>query len=111
VQAEHSSPGVEFGRAECIRFREDQVRVLFAKLREGAAEDATLLLVDFFTDPTGTEPPFAALMAGEFFMHSGGAGRSYGEHELRGWLHEAGWEPLDRRELAGPQSALVARAV
>jgi predicted nicotinamide N-methyase len=92
-------------------FSEDQVRVLFAKLREAAAADATLLVVDFVTDSTGTEPPFAAIMAGEFFVHSGGVGRSYSEQELRERLREAGWEPLDRRELAGPQSVLVARAV
>jgi hypothetical protein len=68
------------------------------------------MLVDFWTDPTGTEPPPAALMAGEFLLWSEGRGRSYSEEEARRWLAEAGWTPQECRPLAGPQSVLTARA-
>src|SRR5690242_11687762 len=52
---------------------------------------ATLMLVDFWTDPTGADPPAAALMSGEFLLWSEGSGRSYAEEEARDWLGEAGW--------------------
>jgi hypothetical protein len=38
------------------------------------------LLADFWTDPTHTQPPLAALMAGEFLVISG-EGAVYGERE------------------------------
>jgi O-methyltransferase domain/Dimerisation domain len=82
-------------------------RALMRKLHEPGA---TLMLVDFWTDPTGTDPPPAALMAGEFLLWSGGKGRSYAEIEAREWLAEAGWTTEERRPLAGPQSVIVARA-
>ncbi len=53
-------------------FDEDQIQVLLSALREAAEPGATLLIVDFWTDPTHTEPAMAALMAGEFYLHSGG---------------------------------------
>jgi O-methyltransferase len=71
---------------------------------------ATLMLVDFWTDPTGADPPAAALMSGEFLLWSEGSGRSYAEEEAREWLGEAGWKDVERRPLAGPQSLIVARA-
>ena len=30
---------------------------------------------------------------------------------MNGWLAEAGWRPIERIPLAGPQSAIVAEAV
>jgi hypothetical protein len=51
---------------------------------------------------------FAALMAGEFLVHSG-EGASYSEEEGRGWLHESHWQPLERIPLAGPASLIVAQ--
>jgi O-methyltransferase domain/Dimerisation domain len=92
-------------------FAENQIRVLLAAMREAAEPGATLLIVDFWTDPTHTEPAMAALMAGEFYMYSGGDGRVYSDAEFRPWLSEAGWKPVEVRELAGPQSVLVATAV
>jgi hypothetical protein len=82
-------------------------RALVRRLHEPGA---TIMLADFWTDPTGTEPPPAALMAGEFLLWSEGAGRSYAEAEAREWLTEAGWTTPERRPLAGPQSVLIARA-
>jgi SAM-dependent methyltransferase len=85
-------------------------RELMRKLRSAAEPGATLMLVDFWTDATGTDPPAAAVMAGEFLLWSEGAGRSYAEAEVRDWLAEAGWTAVERRPLAGPQSVILARA-
>jgi SAM-dependent methyltransferase len=90
-------------------FSPEHNRDLLRRLREEAAPGARLLLVDFWTDPSHTEPAFAALMAGEFTLVSG-EGDVYSEQELRGWLEETGWQTLDRRPLAGPQTLVVAEA-
>ncbi len=82
--------------------------VLLRRIRSGVPDGTRLLLVDFWTDPTHTQPMFAALMAGEFLVHSG-EGASYSEEEGRGWLHESHWQPLERIPLAGPASLIVAQ--
>lgn len=80
---------------------------LFRRIRKRVPDGARLLLVDFWTDPTHTQPPFAALMAGEFLL-SAGEGDVYSEEEVRGWLQESGWRALERKPLAGPASLIVA---
>ena len=81
---------------------------LLRRIRSGVPDGTRLLLVDFWTDPTHTQPMFAALMAGEFLVHSG-EGTAYSEEEGRGWLHESHWQPLERIPLAGPASLIVAQ--
>ena len=85
-------------------------RELLRRTRARVPSGARLLLADFWTDPTHTEPRFAALMAGEFLVITG-EGDVYSEQEVRGWLAETGWDPLERRPLAGPASLIVAEAV
>lgn len=87
----------------------DRNRLLLRRLREVAEPGAHLLLVDFWTDATHTDPPFAALMAGEFALFSD-EGDVYSEQEVREWLVAAGWAPLERRSLAGPQTLISAVA-
>jgi hypothetical protein len=82
---------------------------LLRRLRESAPAGARLLLVDFWTDPSHTDPPFAALMAGEFALFSD-EGDVYSEEEVREWPAETGWAAVDRRPLAGPQSLILAEA-
>lgn len=82
---------------------------LLKRTREHVADGARLLLADFWTDPTHTEPPLAALMAGEFLVITG-EGDVYSEHEASEWLAQTGWRPLERKPLAGPISVLVAQA-
>jgi hypothetical protein len=84
-------------------------RELLTRLRAGAAPGARLLLVDFWTDAGHTDPPFAALMAGEFALFSD-EGDVYSEDEVREWLAATGWRAVERRPLAGPQSLIVAEA-
>ena len=90
-------------------FSPEKNRALLRKVRTAMAPGARLLLVDFWTDPTHTEPLFAALMAGAFLLVSG-EGRVYSADEGRDWLEGTGWKSLDHRPLAGPSSLLVAEA-
>jgi O-methyltransferase domain/Dimerisation domain len=70
-------------------------------------DGARLLLADWWTDATHTQPPMAALLAGEFLVFSG-KGDVYSEEEARGWLQESGWRAVERKPLAGALSLLVA---
>ncbi len=88
-------------------FAPERNRDLFRRIRERTPADARLLLVDFWTDSTHTQPAFAALMAGEFLLVTG-EGDVYSEEEVRGWLNQSGWQFLERTPLAGPGSLLVA---
>ena len=83
---------------------------LLHRIRERIPTGARLLLVDFWTDPTHTQPTFAALLAGEFQMFTG-EGDVYSEEEVTGWLQQTGWKALERKQLAGPSSLIVAEAV
>jgi hypothetical protein len=85
-------------------------RDLLRRVRDGAAASARLLLADFWTDPTHTQPAFAALMAGEFLVITG-EGDVYSEPEVEEWLDDTGWRVVDRKPLAGPMSLIVAEAV
>src|SRR5260370_3257090 len=67
--------------------------VLLRRIRSGVPDGTRLLLVDFWTDPTHTQPMFAALMAGEFLVHSG-EGAAHSEEGGRGWLHESHPHPF-----------------
>ena len=87
----------------------DQVVDLARRIRAVVEPGARFILVDFWTDPTHSQPVPAALMAGEFLTMVGGD--VYSEVEMNGWLAEAGWRPIGRLPLAGPQSAIVAEAV
>jgi SAM-dependent methyltransferase len=82
---------------------------LLRRIRRAAPPDGLLLLADFWTDPTHTEPVHAALMAGEFAVHLRD-GDVYSVEEGRAWLADAGWRFEDHRPLAGPQSVIVAHA-
>ena len=79
-------------------------------MRFAVAPGARLLVVDFWTDPTHTQPTFAALMAGAFLLVSG-EGTVYSADEGRAWLAATGWKLLEHRPLSGPASLLVAEAI
>jgi hypothetical protein len=67
-----------------------------------------LLLVDWWTEPTHTQPLGTALMAGEFLAHVGGD--VYSDEQMKPWLAEQGWSPMEMLPLAGPRSVIVAEA-
>jgi SAM-dependent methyltransferase len=83
---------------------------LLRRIRDAADVGARLLLADFWTDPTHTEPLHAALMAGEFAVHIRD-GDVYSVDDLRSWLPTTGWHFLTHTPLTGPQSLITAEAV
>jgi len=88
-------------------FTPEHNRDLLERVHASAPSGARLLLVDFWTDPTHTQPVFAAIMAGQFLL-SGGEGDVYSEDEIRDMLAATGWMMIERRVLTGPASLLVA---
>jgi predicted O-methyltransferase YrrM len=87
----------------------DENRALLQRVRSAADTGASLLLADFWTDPTHTKPVQAALMAAEFAIHVRN-GDVYSAEEIQGWLDETGWRFIQHAPLAGPQSLVVAEA-
>ena len=88
----------------------DHNKDLLKRARASVPAGARLLLADFWTDQTHTDPAFAALMAGEFLVITG-EGDVYSAHEVKEWLDQTGWRVVDRKPLAGPMSVIVADAV
>jgi hypothetical protein len=88
----------------------DENRALLRRARGAATADTPLLLADFWTDPTHTQPVQAALMAGEFAVHLRN-GDVYSVEEARSWLDQTGWRFNRHAALAGPQSLIIANAV
>lgn len=90
-------------------FSPERNRALLRHTRDQVAVGARLLLVDFWTNATHTEPLPAALLAGEFLVIAG-EGDVYSEEEVRGWLEQTGWRFIERMPLAGPSGIIVAEA-
>lgn len=88
----------------------DENQVLLRHVREAAGPGTPLLLPDFWTDPTHTQPVMAALMAGEFAVHLRN-GDVYSVEDARGWLEVTGWRFVRHTVLSGPQSLVIAEAV
>ncbi len=82
-------------------------RALLRRIAASAPAGARLLLLDFWTDATHTEPLAAALMAGAFLLVSG-EGDVYSGEEVGDWLEATGWRKLERTPVAGPISLIVA---
>jgi SAM-dependent methyltransferase len=87
-------------------FLPERNRVLLQRLCRSAPAAARLLLVDFWTNPTHTQPLTAALMAGAFLLTS--QGDVYSAEEVRDWLQATGWRTIEHKALAGPASLIVA---
>ena len=85
----------------------EENRALLQRIRDAVSTGAHLLLADFWTDPTHTQPVQAALMAGEFAVHLRN-GDVYSVDEVRDWLAETGWRFIRHTPLVGPQSLVVA---
>lgn len=88
----------------------DQNRELLRRIRDAAEPGARILLVDFWTDATHTEPFVAAMMAGEFAAHLEN-GDVYSVDEARSWLDATGWRFTAHTHVTGPMSVLIAEAV
>ncbi|MBA3468861.1 MAG: methyltransferase domain-containing protein [Herpetosiphonaceae bacterium] len=80
---------------------------LFRRIRQVVPDHGRLLLVDFWTDPTHTQPAFAALMAAEFQIVTG-EGDVYSVPEMKALLAGSGWNLVGHHHLAGAASLIVA---
>ncbi|WP_239309859.1 MULTISPECIES: acetylserotonin O-methyltransferase [unclassified Frankia] len=89
-------------------FPPDRSRILLSRVRAAAPDGARLLLVDLWTDPTHTDPAFAALLSGEFLLVGGG--QAYSVEEAAKLLADTGWRFDEHRPLAGPASLVLATA-
>ena len=83
---------------------------LMRKMRAHVRPGTRLLLADFWTDPSHSQPAAAALISGSFLLTSG-EGQAYSEEEADEWLGQTGWQKLERKPLAGPLSLIVAEAI
>ena len=83
---------------------------LLHRVRRSVAAETRLLLVDFWTDPTHTQPLAAALMVGGFLLTTG-EGDVYSVEEVHKWLQETRWQPVAHVPLGGPSSLIVAEPV
>lgn len=90
-------------------FSPDHNRELLSRIRARVRPETTLLLVDFWTDASHTQPRFAALMAGEWLTASGEAD-CYSVEEITEWLRHTGWTVDRHQPVAGPSSLVVAHA-
>jgi hypothetical protein len=88
-------------------FSSEQNLVLLQRMRASVPAGARLLLVDWWTDLTHTQPLLAALLAGEFLIN-GGEGGAYSAEEVYGWLQESGWRPVASQPLAGQKRLIIA---
>jgi hypothetical protein len=91
------------------RFTVDENRAILRHARAAAAPGARLLLLDFFLDGDATPRSLDALHAGEYLVIDGTV--VHPEADVRGWLADAGWRPVDRLTLPGSPRVLVAEAV
>jgi SAM-dependent methyltransferase len=88
-------------------FLPERNRTVLQHVWASAPDEARLLLVDFWTDPTHTQPLTAALMAGAFLLVTG-QGDVYSAEEVQEWLQATGWRMIEHTPLAGPTSLIVA---
>ncbi len=85
-------------------------RALLGNVRRVVERGTRLLIADFWTDRTHTQPLMAALMAGEFAVHETD-GDVYSVDEGRAWMAETSWRFISHEPLAGPFSLLTAEAI
>ena len=90
-------------------FSPEHNRALLSRIRAGVKPGTTLLLVDFWTDTSHTQPGVAALMAGEWLNVTGEAD-CYSVEEARNWLGHTGWTMDVHQPLAGAANLIAAQA-
>lgn len=91
-------------------FNPETNQSILRRIRAVAERGGRLLLADFWTDPTHSQPLPAALMAGEFAIHVND-GDVYSVDEVAAWLASTGWRFTSHQPLAGPISLVAAEAV
>jgi SAM-dependent methyltransferase len=82
---------------------------LLENVRRAVEPGARLLLADYWTNATHTEPVVAALMAGEYAVNIDD-GDVYSLDEAREWLAATGWRFVTEVPIAGEKSVIIAEA-
>jgi SAM-dependent methyltransferase len=83
---------------------------LLERIRRQSKTGSRLLLIDFWTDPTHTQPAPTAMLAGEFLLVAG-EGDVYSAQEIQDWLRDTSWRLVQHQRLPGPASLIVADAI
>lgn len=91
-------------------FSAETNQAILRKIRAATEPGTRLLIADFWTDPTHTQPVPAALMAGEFAIHINN-GDVYSVEEATTWLTDTGWRFTGHQPLAGPITLVTGQAV
>lgn len=91
-------------------FSPETNNLLLNRIRKAVSVGARLLVVDFWTDVTHTEPVFAALMADEFQIFTG-EGDVCSVEEINDWLAMNQWSLVAHQPLAGAASLVIAEAI
>ncbi|MFC4908247.1 methyltransferase [Actinomadura gamaensis] len=90
------------------RYDAEQNRAIIRRAREAAADGGTLVLLDFFLDDDPEQRLLDAVHAGEYLVIDGTV--VHPEAEVRGWLADAGWTPVETRALPGSPRIIIAEA-
>lgn len=90
------------------RFDEPQNRGILQHARAAAVPGARLLLLDFFLDDDPEQRRLDAFHAAEYMVIDGTV--VYRESEVRTWLSETGWRPVEKVALPGSPRVLLAEA-
>lgn len=72
----------------------EENQALLRRIRAAVGGGTRLLLADFWTNVSHTQPLHAALMAGEFAVHLRD-GDVYSVEEIRAWLSTTGWRFIE----------------
>lgn len=91
------------------RFSVDENRAIFRNARAAAVKGARLAVLDFYLDDDARQRPIDALHAGEYLVIDGTV--VFPEAEVKAWLRDAGWKPLETVALPGSPRVLMAEAV
>lgn len=91
------------------RFSVEENRAIFKHARAAASAGARLAVLDFYLDDDAQQRPIDALHAGEYLVIYGTV--VFPEAEVRSWLVEAGWKPLETVALPGSPRVLLAEAI
>lgn len=91
------------------RFTVEQNRAIFRHARAAAVPGARLAVLDFYLDDNAEQRAIDALHAAEYLVIDGTV--VFPEAEVRSWLVDAGWRPLETVALPGSPRVLLAEAV
>jgi len=86
----------------------DENRALLDKAFRALNSGGQVLIQEFFTDDTKTQPPYSALFGINMLVNTE-RGDVYSENEVRGWLESAGFRDIRRLEDNEQIGTLAAR--